>query len=210
MPINITETFELAAPVDRVWEFLLDPREVVVCMPGAALDEVVDERTFLGTIRVKVGPIVTSYRGRVQFVDVDRAAYRIEMTAEGREAAGSGNARATMTSNLDALPGGGTRVIAQTRAEITGRVMQFGQSMIEGVSHQLFLEFVKRAKERLDAAPVAPHVPPRDNPVPAPASTQQREPEAVAIVPMLLRATWRALSSAIRRLVHAGRARSSE
>jgi len=209
MPINLTETFELAAPADRVWEFLLDPNEVVQCMPGAALDEVVDERTFLGTIRVKVGPIVTSYKGRVRFEEVDRAGYRIEMAAEGREAAGSGSARATMTSRLTILPGGGTSVVAEARAEVTGRVMQFGQSMIEGVSHQLFLEFVKRAKERLASGDVtaaaggesvaAPNLP-------APA----REPEAISILPVVLRTIWRAVVGALRRLFRTGRRQSQE
>ena len=209
MAINISETFELTAPPERVWEFLLDPREVVRCMPGAALDEVVDERTFLGTIRVKVGPVVTSYKGRVQFTDVDAPGFRIEMVAEGREAAGSGNARATMTSRLAPLPGGGTSVVAEARAEITGRVMQFGQSMIEGVSHQLFLEFVRRATERLEAAPAATAGPGDGgvDPATAPSDTHQ---DAVSIIPVLLRVVWNAIVRLVRRLLPGRRAGSPE
>jgi carbon monoxide dehydrogenase subunit G len=192
MAITLRETFQLDAPIERVWDFLLDPHDVVTCMPGAALDEVVDDRTFLGSIRVKVGPIVTSYKGRVQFVEVDAAGYRVEMLADGRETSGSGNARATMASQLARLPGGGTEVVAEAQAEITGRVMQFGQGMIEGVSHQLFLDFVKRTRERLDAAPGA-------GPVAAPGAAPDQEP--ISAIGLLLRTLWAAIKGAWRRLI---------
>ncbi len=196
MPVKLSETFRIAAPVQQVWEFMLDPHQVVTCMPGAALDEVVDERTFLGAIRVKVGPIVTSYKGRVQFTDVDAAGYRIEMVAEGRESGGSGNARASMRSSLAALPDGGTEVAAEATAEITGRVMQFGQSMIEGVSHQLFLDFVKRTRERLEAT---------SDGVPAAAdATAPAEP--ISIISVVLRAIWAAITGLFRRIFRRRRA----
>ena len=68
------ETLQVDAPIDRVWEFVNDPQRVVTCMPGAVLDEVVDERTFLGTVKVKVGAITASYKGRVEFTEVDAQA----------------------------------------------------------------------------------------------------------------------------------------
>jgi carbon monoxide dehydrogenase subunit G len=196
MAIDIRETFQLDAPVERVWRFLLDPQQVVTCMPGAGLDEVVDERAFLGTIRVKVGPIVTTYKGRVEFVRVDDAVYSIDMVAEGRETGGgSGNARATMTSRLTPLPGGGTEVVTEARAEITGRVMQFGQGMIQGVSHELFKDFVARTRERVNAQP---------GHAPEPTSGQPAEP--VRIVPLLFRTLWSGLNALLRRLFRRGRA----
>jgi carbon monoxide dehydrogenase subunit G len=207
MAITITETFELRAPPARVWEFLLDPHEVVRCMPGAALDEVVDERSFLGTIRIKVGPVVTSYRGRVRFVDVDAPAFRIEMVADGRETAGAGSARATMTSALTPIDAG-TRVVAEARAEITGRVMQFGQSMIEGVSHQLFLEFVKRARERLEVSAGEEEETPDGRAIPA--RVTDEKPEAVSIIPVVLGVVWNATTRFVRRLLGRGRARPAE
>jgi len=190
----MTETFELAAPIQEVWEFLLDPPRVVTCMPGAALDEVLDDRTFLGTIRVKVGPIVTSYKGRVEFVDVDAAAFRIEMLADGRETSGNGNARATMASRLSSRPDGGTQVVAEANAEVTGRIMQFGQGMIEGISHQLFQDFVTRARERLDTAGEA-----------QPAADTSDAPEPISAIGLLLRTLWAAIRRLFSRLLRLGR-----
>ncbi len=149
MGINLRESFRVNAPVQKVWEFLMDPHQVVTCMPGAALDEVVGDNTFLGSIRVKVGPITATYKGRAQFVEVDSQGYTIRLMAEGAEA-GGGNARGTMFSRLQPLPDGGTEVVAEASAEVTGRIMQFGRGMIQGVSQQLFQQFAANVVERLE------------------------------------------------------------
>jgi carbon monoxide dehydrogenase subunit G len=57
MAFKIEERFEVKAPVERVWKYLIDPQRVVHCLPGAELLEQQDERTFLGAIKVKVGPL---------------------------------------------------------------------------------------------------------------------------------------------------------
>jgi carbon monoxide dehydrogenase subunit G len=158
-------------------------------MPGAALDEVVDERTFLGSIRVKLGAITTSYKGRVQFVDVDEAARTVRMQAEGREA-GGGTARGLMSSRLETLPDGGTQVVAEASVEVTGRIAQMGRGMIQGVSHQLFQQFVACATARLEApagagAPVA--------------AAEAGQP--IRIIPLVFGVIWSAIVGFFRRLM---------
>jgi carbon monoxide dehydrogenase subunit G len=150
MALEIRETFRVAAPVDRVWRFLMDPAEVASCMPGASLDEVVDERTFLGTVRVRIGAISASYKGRVRFDEVDDAGRTLRAVAEGRET-GGGTAKGTLTSRLSALPDGSTEVIAEASVDLTGRVVQVGRGMIQGVSAQLFKEFVAKVSAKLEA-----------------------------------------------------------
>src|SRR5687768_4131138 len=108
MPLRIEERFQLRAPVDRVWSYLVDPQQVVHCLPGAELTEVVDERTFLGRVKVKVGPITAAYSGKVTITDRDDAAHVVSMMGEGRESGGAGSARLTMTSRLAMLPTGET------------------------------------------------------------------------------------------------------
>ena len=46
--MQIENEFEVAAPPDRVFSFLLDVNRVVGCMPGAELSEVVDPDNFKG------------------------------------------------------------------------------------------------------------------------------------------------------------------
>ncbi len=186
MAITITETFSVQAPIEEVWAFLMDPQRVVACMPGAQLDEVMDERTFLGNMKVKVGPVVATYRGKVQFTEIDDAAHVIQMTAEGTETSG-GSARGTMSSRLLRLEGGGTEVVAEAKAEVTGRVAQFGRGMIQGVSQQLFRQFSAAVTERLESATVG-------------ADDGVAEARPVSVLPLVLKQLWNAIAGAVRRL----------
>src|SRR6186713_6437 len=125
MAIEIREKFEVAAPIEKVWRFVMDPNKVAACMPGASLDQVVDERTFLGSIKVKVGAVMAAYKGRVELVEVDEKNRTVEMKAEGRET-GGGTARGKMTSRLTTLANGGTEVVAEASVDLTGRIVQVG------------------------------------------------------------------------------------
>jgi carbon monoxide dehydrogenase subunit G len=195
MAIEIRETFQVAAPIDTVWRFVMDASKVAACMPGAKLEEVIDERTFEGSIKVKVGAITTSYKGRVQLTDVDEQAHKVQMSAEGRETSG-GMAKGTMHSTLQSLSDGQTEVSIEASVDLTGRIMQVGRGMIQGVSHQLFLQFVKRTKEQLESAPAEiGSAAPTQGPVARP-----REDEALSIVPLILKAIWSAIVGFFRRL----------
>lgn len=57
MTFRIEETFQVEAPLPVVWSYLIDPRQVVRCIPGAELTGNEGERVFLGTVKVKVGPV---------------------------------------------------------------------------------------------------------------------------------------------------------
>lgn len=199
MAIEIRETFQVRAPVDAVWRFVMDPRTIVTCMPGAQLDEIVDERTFLGTVKVKVGAISAAYKGKVLFTRIDEREHSLQMSAEGREA-GGGMARGTISSSMRALPDGATEVVAEATVDLTGKIMQVGRGMIQGVAGQLFQQFVASVKQRLeatqaatagDAGAAAPPPPPAD-------------PAPIKVVPLLLKTLWAALVRMFRRLAGGG------
>ncbi|MFP6627126.1 MAG: SRPBCC family protein [Deltaproteobacteria bacterium] len=195
MAIDIKETFEVDAPIEDVWSFIMDPRRVAPCMPGAQLDEVVDERTFLGSIKIKVGAITASYKGRVEMTSIDEATHSVEMAAEGRETSG-GTARGTMISRLRSLDGGATEMVIEANVDLTGRIMQVGRGMIQGVSHQLFLQFVAAAKKHLEAAAAA-------SAVEAGATGSEVAPssgQAIRVVPLILNVIWAAIVGFFRRL----------
>lgn len=198
MSLHIEETFELHAPVERTWRYLVDPRQVVNCLPGAELTEVQDAETYLGRVKVKVGPITTAYDGRVTITGRDDDAHVVSMVGEGRERTGAGSAKMTMTSRLMPLDGGATQVQVVADVDVVGRAAQFGRGIIESVNKQLFRQFTECLRGTLEgpemaelkAEPLAP--PPPTTPttariagaipaVPAPS-------EAVRIVPLMTRA----------------------
>jgi hypothetical protein len=168
MAFRIEESFTVRAPVERVWGYLVDPRQVAGCLPGAELTEVRDERTFLGKIRVKVGPVTAAYGGTAQLVEVNEEERRVQIAAEGRESGGAGSARMRMTSTVAALPddeaGARSEVRVEAELDLAGKIVQFGRGMVETVNKQLFAQFTVCVRSRLEAveapagisAPAAP------------------------------------------------------
>ncbi len=217
MSIEIREKFEVAAPIEKVWQFFMDPKLVAPCLPGAKLEEVVDERNFLGGVKIKIGAITTQYKGKIELTNIDEASRKVEMAAEGRETSG-GMAKALITSTLVPTASGGTEVTVQATADLTGKVMQVGSRMIEGVSKQLFGQFAKRLRKKLEteeasgvaageaSAPVASKAPgaaeapaqPATTPSPTPGA-QDDEEEALSILPLILRAIWDAIVGLFRK-----------
>jgi len=189
MAIEIKETLQVEAPIDRVWQFVMDPERVVTCMPGAALDEVVDERTFLGNVKVKVGAISASYKGRVEFTGVDHQAHTLQMSAEGRET-GGGTAKGTLSMALTSLSEGSTELATSASVDLTGRIMQVGRGMIQGVSHQLFKQFAAGAKGILEAEGEAA----------AAAEVAVAEQTELRVLPLLFRTIWAAIVGFFKRL----------
>jgi uncharacterized protein len=150
--LKVEERFTVRAPAERVWSYLTDPQQVVGCLPGAELVEVQDEDTFVGRVRVKVGPVTASYKGKATFVERDPASRRVRMTGEGQETGGSGSAKMTMVSTLVELPDGGTEVRVEAEIEVVGKIVQFGRGMIDEVNRQLFRQFASCTQERLAEA----------------------------------------------------------
>src|SRR5881275_1618101 len=148
MSLHIEETFELHAPVDRTWRYLVDPRQVVNCLPGAELTEVQDAETFLGRVKVKVGPITAAYDGRVTITGRDDTAHVVSMVGEGRERTGAGSAKMTMTSRLTPLSGGATQV------QVIADVDVNDGGAIGTVNRQVFEQFTERLRGALES-PVA-------------------------------------------------------
>src|ERR687888_331230 len=105
--------FVVQAPVDQVWDYLLDVERIAPCAPGAELTEIVDDKTWKGKINIKVGPVSMSFAGTVTVLERDDAGHRAVLKAEGRERSGRGAASATVTSQL-AQADAGTKVTIST------------------------------------------------------------------------------------------------
>ena len=152
--MQIENSFQVGAPPDKVFAFLLDVNRVVGCMPGAELAEVVDPETFKGKVKIKVGPITVAYNGTARIASRDDAAHSATLQAEGRETTGPGSARATATMVVEGADGGST-VNLTTDFTVAGRVAQFGRGVMEDVSRRLIGQMADCIKSQLESGETA-------------------------------------------------------
>jgi len=150
MAERLEQKFELQAPVDLVWAFLTDPYQVVACLPGAAITSKVDDRTYNGTITLKVGLVTAEYKGRATFQRLDAAKRETEVVGMGQDVKGKGSAEMRMVSRLRAVGEKQTEVNVSSEVQITGLFAQMGRGMIEGVANQMLTQFTTQFKRKLD------------------------------------------------------------
>jgi carbon monoxide dehydrogenase subunit G len=145
--MEITNEFSVSVPIDEAWAVLTDLERIAPCMPGATLESVEGE-DYLGTVKIKVGPITSSYKGKVRFTEKDDAAHKAVLRAEGRDTKGQGNASADITASLTEQDGK-TKCVVDMNLTISGRVAQFGRGVLADVSQKLVEQFVERLEQEV-------------------------------------------------------------
>jgi len=148
--MKLEQSFEVAAPIERVWETLIDVEHVAPCLPGAAVTGRNDDGSYNGTFTIKIGPTTASYTGKLEMEQVDAGSHTATMQAQGSDRRGQGGAKATIISRLSPAGEGSTRVDVDTDYHITGKLARFGRGgMIEDISQRLLREFAARLQASL-------------------------------------------------------------
>ncbi len=162
MGILIENAFEVPAPVDTVWNYVLDVERIAPCMPGATLTETIDDANYKGKVTVKLGPVSLSFSGTVTVVERDANEHRIELKASGMEQRGKGSAQATITAWVESAGDSTTKVRFKQDITVSGAVAQFSRGMMQDVSGKLTKQFadclktnITAEQEALTAAPAA-------------------------------------------------------
>ena len=154
--MKLEHSFQVAAPLDRVWQALIDVERVAPCLPGAEITEAGEDGTYRGTFSVRLGPTTAAYRGELAMEEVDADAHRAVMRASGQDKRGQGSAKATIVSTMRE-EGGATTVEVETDFTITGRLARFGRGgMIQDVSNRLLRDFSDCLQKTIETAEATP------------------------------------------------------
>jgi carbon monoxide dehydrogenase subunit G len=175
--MQLEHSFTVPVGVDDAWTVLLDIERIAPCMPGAAIDSV-DGDDFTGSVKVKLGPIGITYKGKASFVEKDTTSHRAVIDARGRDSRGNGTANAKITATLTA-DGPATTVHVVTDLDITGKAAQFGRGVMVDVGNKLIGQFADCLAGKLASGADAPvgDAPVADAPV---ADSAVAEPSAAA------------------------------
>jgi carbon monoxide dehydrogenase subunit G len=144
----ITNDFEVAQPVDRVWQFIQDIPQVASCLPGAELTDKTGEDSYRGKVAVRMGPVRLQFAGTADITERDEQAKRLVVNASGAEERGRGQASMVVTAQLSAA-GRGTKVAVVQDLQLAGAAAQYGRGMIADVSAVLMRDFSANMADRI-------------------------------------------------------------
>jgi carbon monoxide dehydrogenase subunit G len=168
--MKLEQSFTVAAPVEQVWDMLVDVERVAPCLPGAEITGQGPDGSYEGNFTVKLGPTTASYRGSLRMDSLDEASRTATMHAKGTDKRGQGGANATIVSTMR-QEGEETVVDVVTDFTITGRLARFGRGgMIEDISKRMMRDFsqclqASMASEPAPAAAAASEAPAAAAPV---------------------------------------------
>jgi uncharacterized protein len=161
--ISISEEVTISSPLDAVWALLHDPALVASCIPGAALTAAGEDGAYQGTIRVKFGPTVATFRGEARLA-YDDAARRC--TIEGRGIDGRGASRALASGVVTASGNETTILKVEGNFNVTGPLETFANAGGVHLARALLAEFAGNMARLAERAPApeaqlsAPTAPP--------------------------------------------------
>jgi uncharacterized protein len=145
----ISNEFEVAEPVEKVWQFFQDIPQVAACLPGAELTEDLGGDTYKGKVAVRMGPVRLRFAGTADITERDEAARRVVVHASGADEKGRGQASMMVTATLTRA-GRGTRVGVAQDLQLSGAAAQYGRGMISDVTAVLMRDFSANMQDRIE------------------------------------------------------------
>lgn len=143
-------TISVEHPRDAVWDFVLDIRKFSSCMPGIDSIDPIDDSTFDGAIKAKVGPISGNFRFRSTIVNSlpkESLAVRIE----GTDSVTRSTVVASVDARMEEPRENCTDLKYRAEVEIKGRLAILGDMILRATTSLILEEFRKRLGKALDA-----------------------------------------------------------
>src|SRR4029077_8186940 len=148
----IKNEFEVAEPVEKVWQFFDNIPQVAACLPGAELTEDLGDDRYKGKVAVRMGPVRLQFAGTADITERDEAAKRVVVHASGADEKGRGQASMVVTATLaQAGPGNrATKVGVTQDLQLSGAAAQYGRGMIGDVTAVLMRDFSANMQDRIE------------------------------------------------------------
>ena len=131
--MDITASYTFAAPVERVWDVLMDPAVISSCIPGCDRFEPDGEDRYKVTLTVGLAAITGTYEGTVVIAErVPQSSYRLMVEGQGKPGFVKGNVAIALRAD-----GGSTIVDVNGTVQTGGPIARLGQRLIGGVSKMM-------------------------------------------------------------------------
>jgi len=136
---------------EPLWEFLMDVPKVARSLPGVETVTQIDDTTYQGTLKVRVGPISLTLQGKIIVEQRDRGIWRAVLSAEASDRMAAGAVKGKTTMELKEVSSQETELLIDTDVNILGKIGEFGQPIIRKKADQMLPEFVENIKKQLAA-----------------------------------------------------------
>jgi carbon monoxide dehydrogenase subunit G len=143
--------FAINAPIQLLWDTLLNPETLRSCIPGAEKIDRVDEKTYDCVVKQKVGPISVRFKFKNILSKIEPPNH-VEMEGEGEDIGKAGRFTQKTTIDLRAQNGDEVEIAYCCNANIVGKLAMFGDRILKAKAKKLEADFTAALKEKLESA----------------------------------------------------------
>ena len=140
--------FQIKAPIEKVWESVLDPKTLGTCMPGTEKMEILDDKTYETIIKQRVGPIKVKLKFKTELTEVRPPNY-IKAVGKGADVTKLGNFSFELEMNLKETKKDHVDVSYKSNVSLVGRLATFGERVMRAKSKSVSEEFTKNLQAKL-------------------------------------------------------------
>lgn len=145
--MDITAVYTFDAPVQTVWDLLMDTGRIAGCIPGCDRLEPMGEDRYRARLNVSLAAVSGVFDGSVAIADRQPpASYRLIVDGQGRGGFVKGDSTIALVDR-----GGTTEVNVEARVQIGGAIARVGQRILSSVARMMMDRFFGCLQEKLAA-----------------------------------------------------------
>ncbi len=144
----IEGSFTVKAPIQKLWDMLLQPETLAACLPGAEKIEKIDETTYDAVVKQKVGPIKVKLAFRNKLTNVQPPTH-LELEGEGEDVTKLGHIRQKTIVDLKDVGNGQVEVSYKSDVSMVGKLAMFGDRIMKSKAKDVEKEFTANLQEKM-------------------------------------------------------------
>ncbi len=137
-----------AAPIERVWAFLMDVNNVAACAPGFQSLEVLGEEHWKAVVAVGVGAVKAKFTMDVTRDEIQEPDH---MLIKGRGKAPGSAVDLTGHMHLTTVLTGETRMDWKATVVVSGTIASVGARLLQGTAERLTGQFFDCLRSKLQS-----------------------------------------------------------
>jgi len=146
--MKIEGKFTMKAPIQQTWDFLLAPGTLVSCIPGAEKMEAVDDKTWEGIVKQKVGPITIKLNFKQSLTELDPPRH-VKAMGLGSAAGGAGTFTQETIVDIKEIAGGEVEIAYSSNVSLVGRLATFGERIMRAKVNKIGGQFIQNLQDKL-------------------------------------------------------------
>lgn len=147
--MEFSGTQTLAAPIEKVWIFLMDVQNVAECAPGFQSLEVLGEEHWKAVVAAGIGPVKARFTMDVTRPEVHEPE---RMVVKGRGKAPGSAVELSGDMRLTSLNADETRMDWKADVVVSGTIASVGARLLSGAVERMTAQFFDCLKRKLQGA----------------------------------------------------------